>query len=651
MCSSPYLTRCGALQAVTEQRNSLGQRLEHTEAQALRSKAEADALAERLAALQSMVISSAGSLQKKQKKRKGGKEEEDPEVVLARQQDEYRRTQHKLRQQRKREARLKKEKERMEAERQQAEGVYKTAQEELESKYRAAKHQLKKLSGKHEAVLEELEDTRRVRGAGRRGALPSSLTPSLPLCAQEAAQEKEQLLDAIREQNREVRLFEQLANMFLTPSELGKVWERAEWDEDRDVWLLPRIRPRKDFTPLQLPDLGTPTLGGGGGRSPAQGGACVEDGDSTRSAQMPSRAQRRRQGQPGSAGREPAGRPPLSAGSSRHAQESRGAATGPSYPGASPRGGSGVSSTNSRDHRGGSASRAPSRARRSREARGESRKERSGSGRRSRNGVGPSGDDARGEEEEEGDDEDEKDEEDEEDEESAALEAGPETEEQQQARKERRRARRKEREEKRRRKEAKRRRKGAAAAAEAGGGNAGAADLPALSPSAGEGSEGGLGQSAFQVTATSDFGALDAQRDEMEGEARATGRPGTRGRSGRGSGGQGSRGRGGDLSPVTEADSGMRPPLAPTADGSPPAEGGNGEEAPTTRSRQRKKTRRGRRKEESGEREGGGEQGEESEEARRRRRKERHRQKKHAKRREQDAAEAGEGAETAEQQL
>lgn len=60
----------------------------------------------------------------------------------------------------------------------------------------------------------------------------------------EAVAERDRLAATLREQSREMRLLEQLALLFLTPSELGRVWERADWSDERDAWLLPQIRPR-----------------------------------------------------------------------------------------------------------------------------------------------------------------------------------------------------------------------------------------------------------------------------------------------------------------------------------------------------------------------------------------------------------------------
>lgn len=91
----------------------------------------------------------------------------------------------------------------------------------------------------------------------------------------------------VQEQIKETKLLEQLIALFLPSTEMGKVWERAVWNEDAEQWTLPTIKPRKAFSQVvKLPTLG----GGGGSHAPADdeelpddlitgGGVVVSDGE------------------------------------------------------------------------------------------------------------------------------------------------------------------------------------------------------------------------------------------------------------------------------------------------------------------------------------------------------------------------------------
>merc|ERR1719183_1682074 len=54
--------------------------------------------------------------------------------------------------------------------------------------------------------------------------------------------------------NRDISFANQLAELFLNPSEISKVWERSERDPKTGLWKLPRITPKKEWEFVRLPD-------------------------------------------------------------------------------------------------------------------------------------------------------------------------------------------------------------------------------------------------------------------------------------------------------------------------------------------------------------------------------------------------------------
>lgn len=41
--------------------------------------------------------------------------------------------------------------------------------------------------------------------------------------------------------------FTQVARQILSPKEIARIWERSEYDEEEQIWVLPRIKPRSSF--------------------------------------------------------------------------------------------------------------------------------------------------------------------------------------------------------------------------------------------------------------------------------------------------------------------------------------------------------------------------------------------------------------------
>lgn len=184
----------------------------------------------------------------------------DSEVTLLRQQVEYRRAQIKLKEKAKKEARHEAERKAMAIEKQQMEEELKTAQETAQAVLVSAKKKESKYRSKVEAMRQEIADLNN-----------------------EFERERENLLDTIREQTKESKLLEQLVELFLPQNELVKVWERAVWNDEREEWTLPKLKPRSDFQKLRLP-----TLAGGAGES---GGAeVVSDEESSAPATVSGRS-------------------------------------------------------------------------------------------------------------------------------------------------------------------------------------------------------------------------------------------------------------------------------------------------------------------------------------------------------------------------
>lgn len=88
----------------------------------------------------------------------------------------------------------------------------------------------------------------------------------------EFERERETLLETIREQNREMKLWEQVAELLLPPRSISKIWEKAVWDEDLEEWKLPRIQRSTSVSGPSKQSTKLPNLGGGSGEGGGRGG-------------------------------------------------------------------------------------------------------------------------------------------------------------------------------------------------------------------------------------------------------------------------------------------------------------------------------------------------------------------------------------------
>lgn len=160
-------------------------------------------------------------------------------VALAQQKAEVRRAQIKLKAKKKKEAQLRRAKEILELEKQMMEDELKSTQAEAQANMKVSKKKNTKYKLKLEHARQEIADLNH-----------------------EFQVERENLLDHMREQRQEVKLYEQLVECFLLPEEIAKVWEKARWREEDEAWTLPRFQKRRDCATLALPQLGASTVEG-----------------------------------------------------------------------------------------------------------------------------------------------------------------------------------------------------------------------------------------------------------------------------------------------------------------------------------------------------------------------------------------------------
>lgn len=66
----------------------------------------------------------------------------------------------------------------------------------------------------------------------------------------------------------------QVARQLLSSKEIARIWERGEYNEDEQTWVLPRIKPRASYIgdPCKLPLLAPPGSGSGSRASVSIGG-------------------------------------------------------------------------------------------------------------------------------------------------------------------------------------------------------------------------------------------------------------------------------------------------------------------------------------------------------------------------------------------
>ena len=100
---------------------------------------------------------------------------------------------------------------------------------------------------------------------------------------EEWGNERQRMADDLRDLNKHLSLLEAVVGLFLPDKEKDKAVDRASWDEDKQRWLLPRVKPRPGYKARSLVGAiagvagagptstvraphGAPLVGGGGGK-------------------------------------------------------------------------------------------------------------------------------------------------------------------------------------------------------------------------------------------------------------------------------------------------------------------------------------------------------------------------------------------------
>ncbi|GBG29741.1 Kinesin-like protein FLA10 [Hondaea fermentalgiana] len=210
--------------AVVEQRNRLGEELDRKEVEMERQQREREGLEKKLRRLESHVLGQDKNVKEDELRKE--------KVIEARKQRELRKAQLKLKEQQRKEAELRQAKERAEEEKRLIEEEFKNAQGTAEAKQKALRALKRSMASKMEKVRLEMQELE-----------------------EEFQDERESLLETIREQTRDIKRLEQVIELFLPATERSKLWELSLWDDETAEWKLPKLRPRKGFKPLRLPDV------------------------------------------------------------------------------------------------------------------------------------------------------------------------------------------------------------------------------------------------------------------------------------------------------------------------------------------------------------------------------------------------------------
>ncbi|DBA04396.1 TPA: hypothetical protein N0F65_009992 [Lagenidium giganteum] len=235
-------------QTILDQRDRMGKELERKQQEMEEHLREKEELTAKLKKIEGQIL---GASTRHLGDGRNSKVLVDSEIALLKQQVEYRRAQIKLREKIKKEAQYEAAKKALTLEKQMIVEELKKEQETAQANLAAARKKEYKYKAKLEAARQEVNDL-----------------------THEFERERENLLDTIREQTKESKLLEQLVEIFLPQNELVKVWERAVWNEEKEEWTIPRLKPRSDFQKIKLP-----ALGGGGSNSIESGGAEVVSDD------------------------------------------------------------------------------------------------------------------------------------------------------------------------------------------------------------------------------------------------------------------------------------------------------------------------------------------------------------------------------------
>jgi hypothetical protein len=152
-------------------------------------------------------------------------------------------------------------------EREAAEAAFQERKNKVKKRREVREKQLQKVLNEKQAVEEELEELRKsaatwgsqLEGESAEAAafdkklnkLKKKYEKRIQTLKQENDDirdefnyQRQQLQDALTEQDKDLKLYEQICQALLADKDLKKIVERAKWDEDEDCWVLPYVKRR-----------------------------------------------------------------------------------------------------------------------------------------------------------------------------------------------------------------------------------------------------------------------------------------------------------------------------------------------------------------------------------------------------------------------
>ncbi len=197
-------------QSILDQRNQLGSELD-------KQKREREELERRIRKMQKKMLGNSGNFEE-------GSGHIDPENLIKTQKAKERHEKLRLKAKKKKEKLLEQEKQRMMLEKQEKEEELEGALEEMERVEKKHAREKNKLKKKLKEALMEIEDLK-----------------------DEFDRERESMFETVREQGKELKLWEQVSAHFLDRKQINRVWEKSEWNVEIQEWKLPRLKLKKGF--------------------------------------------------------------------------------------------------------------------------------------------------------------------------------------------------------------------------------------------------------------------------------------------------------------------------------------------------------------------------------------------------------------------
>jgi len=226
--------------AIVQQRNLLGSELQLAQEAAKKQREERQALAQKLLEMEAKLTAFSMSNNKsKGRTSKAAGTKESIDKILARERAEHRHAQLKAKAKKQKEARQAVELQQASADKEEVEMILSKAVEDKNENERRMQHLKKKMEQQVNKARQEIDDL-----------------------TEEFERERENLTDMLRDANKEVKLWEQVAALFLSQREMRKVLERSVWIVEMEEWRLPTIKGARHLNSAsKLPRL--PNANGG----------------------------------------------------------------------------------------------------------------------------------------------------------------------------------------------------------------------------------------------------------------------------------------------------------------------------------------------------------------------------------------------------